>query len=76
MAFPEPSQSEADWFEPGLPAALAGLSDQQRMVVYLVHGLGWSLAEVAGLLEISKGTVQTHLERGMHRLRRELKVET
>jgi DNA-directed RNA polymerase specialized sigma24 family protein len=44
--------------------------------VFLVHGHQWSLSEVATLLEISKGTVQTHMERGMERLRRELKVET
>lgn len=74
--FPEPTQSSAEWFEPGLPAALSGLSDQQRVVVYLVHGHDWSLSEVADLLGISKGTVQTHMERGMNRLRRQLKVET
>lgn len=76
LVFPEAAQTDPDWFEPGLPDALAGLSDQQRVVVYLVHGHQWSLSEVAELLEISKGTVQTHLERGMERLRRELKVET
>ena len=73
--FPEATQNDVDWFEPGLPRALAGLSDQQRVVVFLVHGHEWSLSEVAALLEISKGTVQTHMERGMERLRRELKVE-
>jgi RNA polymerase sigma factor (sigma-70 family) len=76
LVFPEASQSETEWYEPGLPAALASLSDQQRVVVFLVHGHQWSLSEVAALLEISKGTVQTHMERGMERLRRELKVET
>lgn len=73
--FPEMSSVDSDWVEPGLPGALAGLSDQQRVVVYLVHGHQWSLSEVARLLEISKGTVQTHMERGMERLRRELKVD-
>lgn len=65
-----------DWVEPGLPEALAALSEKQRVVVYLVHGHGWSLGEVASLLEVSKGTVQTHMERGMSRLRRRLKVDT
>jgi RNA polymerase sigma-70 factor (ECF subfamily) len=74
--FPEAAQSDTDWFEPGLPGAIAGLSDQQRVVVFLVHGHQWSLSEVAILLEISKGTVQTHMERGRERLRRELLVET
>jgi RNA polymerase sigma-70 factor (ECF subfamily) len=76
LGFPEAAQSDVDWFEPGLPGALAGLSDQQRVVVFLVHGHQWSLSEVAAQLEISKGTVQTHMERGMERLRRELKVES
>ena len=73
--FPEPTHSSAEWFEPGLPDALASLSDQQRVAVYLIHGFDWSLSEVADLLGISKGTVQTHMERGMNRLRRQLKVE-
>ena len=74
--FPESPESPSEWFEPGLPAALESLSEQQRVVVYLVHGHDWSLSEVARLLEISKGTVQTHMERGMERLRQRLKVET
>lgn len=76
VVFQEVPDSPRDWFEPGLPAALAGLSEKQRVVVYLVHGHDWSLSEVAELLEISKGTAQTHMERGMAKLRRELKVET
>lgn len=76
VVFPEDSTNPSEWFEPALPAALAGLSEMQRVVVYLVHGHDWSLSEVAELLEISKGTVQTHMERGMARLRRDLKVET
>lgn len=74
--FPEVSTNPSEWFEPGLPDALARLSEKQRVVVYLVHGHDWSLSETAELLEISKGTVQTHMERGMARLRRDLKVET
>lgn len=66
----------SEWFEPGLPHAIAGLSEQQRVVVYLVHGHDWSLSEVAEFLEVSKGTVQTHMERGMARLRRDLKVDS
>ncbi len=74
--FPASPQDPVEWFEPGLPEALGSLSDQQRVVVYLVHGHDWSLSEVARLLEISKGSAQTHMERGMERLRRRLKVET
>ena len=61
--------------EPGLPAALARLSERQRVVVVLVHSLGWSQTETAELLGVSLGTVHTHLERGLKRLRSELGVE-
>ncbi len=61
--------------EPGLPVALARLSERQRVVVILVHSLGWSQTETAELLGVSLGTVHTHLERGLGRLRSELGVE-
>lgn len=76
VLFPEASSDSSQWFEPGLAGAIAGLSEKQRVVVYLVHGHDWTLSEVAEILEVSKGTVQTHLQRGMSRLRRQLKVET
>lgn len=65
----------APWVEPGLPDALERLSPKQRTVVMLVHSFGWSLSEVAGVLGVSKGTVQAHEHRGMSRLRKELGVE-
>ncbi len=61
--------------EPGLPRALARLSERQRVVVILVHSLGWTQTETAELLGVSLGTVHTHLERGLQRLRSELGVE-
>ena len=63
------------WVEPGLPPALRGLPEQQRVTVFLVYGHEWSMTEVASLLGVSKGTVQKHLERGMEKLRRKLGVE-
>lgn len=63
------------WIEPGLPAALARLPEQQRLVVALLHGYGWSLSEVAELLEVSKGTVQSYADRALKRLRRGMGVE-
>jgi len=63
------------WVEPGLPAALAGLPERQRVAVALVHGHGWSMSQVAELLGVSKGTVQSYVERGLKRLRRDLGVE-
>jgi DNA-directed RNA polymerase specialized sigma24 family protein len=38
----------------------------------LVHCFGWTLTEVAELLELSKNSVQTHVERGLERLRNDL----
>ena len=64
------------WVEPGLPSALRRLSEKQRVAVSLVHGYGWTLSEAAGLLGVSKGTVQSYVERGLRRLRNDLGVET
>ncbi len=55
--------------EPGLPAALASLSENQREAVILVAGFGWKLREVAELRGVSTSMVQNHLERGMKKLR-------
>jgi RNA polymerase sigma factor (sigma-70 family) len=56
-------------FEPALPAALAALSERQRLAVVLVHGYGYTLQEVADLTGLRKGSVQTHAARGLVRLR-------
>ena len=56
--------------EPGLPKALQRLSEKQRTVVWLVHGLEWRQKEVADLLGVSEDTVRTHLSRGMEKLQR------
>ena len=61
-------------FEPGLPAALASLSERQRVAVVLVHGFGYTLREVADLTGIKITTVQNHLDRGLRRLRDRLGV--
>jgi RNA polymerase sigma factor (sigma-70 family) len=62
------------WVEPELPEALAGLPDQQRIVVVLLHCFEWTMSEVAELLDVSKSTVQTHAERGLARLRSRMGV--
>lgn len=59
-------------FEPKLNEALRELTDQQRVVVLLVHALDYSVADVADLLEIKPTTVRNHLERGLGHLRRAL----
>ena len=61
--------------EPGLPAAVEGLSEKQRTVVTLLYGLDWTMSEVAELLSVSKSTVQNHAERGLRKLRSDLGVE-
>lgn len=49
--------------EPGLGAALAQLSEQQRIAVLLVHGCGWTYQEVAEALDLSRSSVGTHVNR-------------
>jgi hypothetical protein len=41
----------------------------------LVHSLQWTLSEVAELQGVSKPTVQKHVDRGLAKLRKGLKVE-
>lgn len=62
------------WVEPGLPAALAQLTERQRVATILVHGFGWTLREVAELIGVSVTSVQNHLERGLAALRSALEV--
>ncbi len=71
---PQPPADATPWIEPSLPAAMAHLSERQRVAVMLVHGLEWTLGEVAELLGVSKSTVQTQAERGMAKLRRRIGV--
>ena len=73
---PEVPMASVPWVEPGLPDALARLSERQRVAVYLVHGHEWSTSEVSEFLGVSKTTVQKHVERGMRKLRRGLDVDT
>jgi DNA-directed RNA polymerase specialized sigma24 family protein len=60
------------WVEPALPRALARLSEQQRLIVTLLHGYEWSMSEVADLLGLSKSTIQNHAERGLAALQKQL----
>jgi DNA-directed RNA polymerase specialized sigma24 family protein len=54
---------------PELVPALGRLSAQQRTAVMLVHAFGWTIRDVARTLEVAPSTIQTHLERGLERLR-------
>jgi RNA polymerase sigma-70 factor (ECF subfamily) len=72
--FERPPEDEV-WVEPQLLPAVAALPDRERVAVLLVCVAGWSQSEVAALLGTRKTTVQSRVERGLRRLRRELGVE-
>lgn len=74
LRFPPVSEAVAPWIEPGLPAALDGLSEQQRVAVVLAHGYGCTQREIGDLLGVAPSTVQNHVERGMAKLRAALEV--
>lgn len=59
---------------PELPAALAALSTRQRAAVVMVHAHGYGLTEAADVLGLSVSTLRNHLDRGLRRLRKNLKV--
>jgi DNA-directed RNA polymerase specialized sigma24 family protein len=60
--------------EPGLAGALGGLSENQRITVFLVYAMGWTRREAADVLGISINSVGSHLERGLVKLRAALGV--
>ena len=70
--FPPVPSDRMPWVEPGLPAAVARLSERQRVAVVLLHGLEWTYPEVADALGLSVSTVQKHAERGLAKLARAL----
>ena len=72
---PTPGPDELPRFEPGLVPALAALSEQQRVAVVLVHGYGWSMADVARLFDITHSSVRTHVARALERLQSAMEVK-
>ncbi len=72
--FPAVSNHTMPWVEPGLPDALGGLTEMQRVTVWLVHGYQWTLTETSELLDVSVSTVRKHLERAEKKLQRSLGV--
>jgi RNA polymerase sigma-70 factor, ECF subfamily len=50
-------------------AALAGLTPEHRAVIVLRHLLGYSPGEIATLLDLPRGTVNSRLRRGLDTLR-------
>ncbi len=72
VVLPSVAVNSTPWVEPGLPKALEMLSERQRTVVVLTLAYEWSMSEVAGLLGVSKATVQSYSDRAQRRLRRSL----
>jgi RNA polymerase sigma-70 factor (ECF subfamily) len=56
------------WSDPVL-AALGTLAPEQRAVVVLRHLLEYTPGEIAGMLEVPRGTVNSRLRRGLDALR-------
>ena len=50
-------------------SALAQVTEQQRSAVMLTHAFGWSVRDVARMMDLAPSTVQTHIARGLERLR-------
>lgn len=73
---PMPDSGVDAWVEPRLLSAIESLSRNQRVAVVLVGAYGWTQREVADLLNISRTTVQKHLERGMAKLRASMEVSS
>lgn len=71
-----PAPADVPSVEPGLAAAVQALSPQQRSVVWLVHGCGWTYRETGEALGIAPSAVGTHLQRALVRLRERLGVTT
>jgi len=69
VAFPAPASLGLPEVEPKLGLALGGLSERQRVCVMLVFAFEWTHQEVADLLQLSRSTVQNHVERGLEHLR-------
>ena len=76
VVFPATVGVDVPWIEPGLPAALAALSEHQRVAVVLAHGYGWTHREGGELLGISPSSVQNHVERAMTKLQAALEVHS
>lgn len=74
--FPEVATSHVLEVEPGLPAALASLTEAQRTAVVLLYVLEWSEREAAESLGVKRATVRRHRDRGLAKLRSALEVAT
>jgi len=74
---PEPQAPERDVPEHahGLAAGLAGLAPEHRAVIVLRYLLDYTPGEIAELLDVPRGTVNSRLRRGLDRLESSLREE-
>lgn len=56
----------------GLAGAIAALPAEQRAVIVLRHLLGYTPGEIAALLELPRGTVNSRLRRGLDALKEQV----
>ena len=63
-----PAPGAASGPDPELLAALAALGPEQRAVVVLRHLLGYTPSEIADVLELPRGTVNSRLRRALDAL--------
>jgi RNA polymerase sigma-70 factor, ECF subfamily len=69
---PEPAAHAQPALEDETIAALARLGPDQRAVVVLRHLLGYTPGQIAGLLDLPRGTVNSRLRRALDELAGEL----
>lgn len=63
---------ERETIDPGVLRALSGLAPEQRAVIVLRHLLGYTPGEIARLLGLPRGTVNSRLRRGLDTMRETL----
>ena len=72
VLLPAEVRQAAEPTDSGLQAALARLSEPQRVCVVMVHVYDWTYRQTAAVTGLSLAAVTNHVQRGLRRLRTEL----